>query len=64
MRKLILVHHFKENYTVSYSIMILYKMFYYDKIKKIINDGGYEIVTMYEYLSDEDKEIITNIKKK
>jgi len=63
MRKLVLVHHLKENYTVSYSIMILYKMFYYEKISKIMNEGGYEIVTMYNYLSEDDKKIIMNVEK-
>jgi len=48
--QIILLHHFKENYTVSYSVMLMYKMFYH--IRDHFISKGWKINSMMDYIKD------------
>ena len=58
MRKLIIFHYIKEDYTVSHSVMLNFRLFYYKK--DYFKSKGYEITTVKDYIKESDLIKINN----
>ena len=59
MKKIIISHYFKDNYTVSYSVLLNFKLFYIMEDYFYLNN--YEILSLKDFIvNKEDKELINN----